>query len=138
MEEDKSIFLSPYDIVEFNQQFVRKYVKKLQQQCELQDSFIHQMDESGNKFGCWRVHIPTKNPAGYYIDEDGKRHEQFFITVWISYSGILSVYPSDRRNENKNRAIQFRPKNSSKVKYWLSFHWIQLYVQIVTLSILLK
>ena len=57
--------------------------------------------------------MPTETPAGYYISEDGHRHNQYFITMWISYSGILSVYLSDEQDE-KNRAILFQPKNASK------------------------
>ena len=29
-----------------------------------------------------------------------KRQEQYVITVWITYSGILSIYPSDGEEEN--------------------------------------
>ena len=36
---------------------------------------------------------------------------QYYITVWIVYSGILSVFPSDGHNK-KMRATRFLPKSS--------------------------
>ena len=112
-KELKSIFLPPYNNKKFNQHFVRKNVKQLQQWGILKDRFIHQVDEQDFKFGCWRVHIPTDTAAGYYIGEDGQKHYQYFITIWITYSGILSVYPSDGQDD-KNRKLRFQPKNSGK------------------------
>ena len=40
-----------------------------------------------------------------------KKKYQYYITVWIVYSGILSVYPSDGHDE-KMRATRFLPKSS--------------------------
>ena len=108
-----SIFLPPYNNKEFNQRFVRKNVKLLQQWGKLKDRFVHQVDEVSFEFRCWRVHIPTDTTAGYYIGEDRQKHYQYFITIWIVYSGILSVYPSDG-HDKKTRATRFRAKNSGK------------------------
>ena len=114
-DEVKSIFVPLYNNKQFNQCFVHKNVKKIQQRGQLKDRFIHQFDDLGSEFGCWRVHIPTNTATGYYIGQDGQKHYQYFITVWIMYSGILSVYPSDGHDE-KTRATRFLPKSSGKVK----------------------
>ena len=50
-----------------------KNVKKIQKQGLLKDRFVHQVDDQGFKFGCWRVHLHTNTAAGYYIDQDGKK-----------------------------------------------------------------
>ena len=111
--EVKLIFLPLYNNKKFNEHFVCKNVKKIQKWGLLKNRFIHQVDNQGSEFGCWRVHIPTNTAAGYYIGQDGKKKYQYYITVWIMYSGILSVYPSDGHDE-KTRATRFLPKSSGK------------------------
>ena len=112
-DEVKLVFVPAYNNKQFNQCFIRKNVQKIKQRGQLKDRFIHQVDDQGSEFRCWRVHIPTDTATGYYIGQDGQKHCQYFITVWIVYLGILSVYPSDGHDE-KTRATRFLPKSSGK------------------------
>ena len=117
--ESKSIFLPPFTNFTYTSTYVRTAISFLQRNGKTRDLFIHQVDNHGNEYCCWRVDIEIdaddeNKHTGYFV-YDGEKYYQTAISIWICQNGILSLYPGGTGwtlDGTKNR--EFREDLQSK------------------------
>ena len=121
-EEDKSIFIQPYDEASYTIRFVRKSIKEGHRLGLLQISFVHQVNNFNNNYTCWRIDVEVDHYCGYFVFQ-GRRYYQQTLTAWVAYSGFLSIYPGGRGyNEELHEYRDFHGKCPSKFNKYFHFH----------------
>ena len=116
--EEKSIFTGDFRERTFTNQYVKSYVGFVEAKGENGDLFVHQKDNDGNEYPAWRVNMQI-NPkdhdyCGYFVYE-GEKYYQTSITVWVSISGILSMYPGGIGRTENGKERRFREETGSKL-----------------------
>ena len=121
-EEDKSIFIPPYDDCEYTVRFVRKSIKEGRRAGILKISFVHQVDNFNNHYTCWRIDIEVDHYCSYFVFQ-GRRYYQKTFTAWFVYSGFLSIYLGGRGyNKELDEYRTFHGKCPSKFNKYFHFH----------------